>query len=370
MKLLLLMRLFIPLFLLFSAGHLFGGLIIPPGQIVASGVSNSPNFDWIQTNILNNPNYFEDESNFFTSKGSGRELTFDHSNPNLSFLNTKKITPVAKDTARARKQAVAHNAGLDNYNSFGQKKSFIVSNNGSFSGIGVDTGNGNEKFEITGGTHTGAEATVEISVRSKTVNETYGAHRGDHNNNSPVGRSPLVGNVIRIKGMGIQDTSSDGRTKTNPFALEATYTQADFDATFSLSELEELLNGCLFLGWLNTAVDGDPNSVSGGDRWVNAVQGNFDNMPDNAHRHDESGVIGAAYIGTLEDYINGTDTSIAGLTKQAGEIRVGDYGGDPESNTVWAVIDHLSDFAVVPEPSTYARFSGLLALIMVYFRKK
>ena len=91
MKLLLLMRLFIPLFLLFSAGHLFGGLIIPPGQIVASGVSNSPNFDWIQTNILNNPSYFEESTNFFTSKGSGRELIFDHSNPDLTFLNTKKL---------------------------------------------------------------------------------------------------------------------------------------------------------------------------------------------------------------------------------------------------------------------------------------
>ena len=52
---------------------------------------------------------------------------------------------------------------------------------------------------------------------------------------------------MRLHGMGIQEATSDGRVKTNPFALEATYTHADFDATFSLSELEELINGCYSL---------------------------------------------------------------------------------------------------------------------------
>ena len=218
---------------------------------------------------------------------------------------------------------------------------------------------------------------VEISVRSKSEKESYGhhelendGHTGDHRNDSLIGHSPLVGNVIRLHGMGIQAASSDGRVKTNPFALESTYTQADFDATYSLSELEELVAGCLFLGWLNTALDGDPDTISGGDRWVHAVQGNFDNMPDNPNRHDEHGVIGSAYIGTLEDYLAGTETSIAGLSKAAGEMRVGDHGGDPVTNTVWAILDHNSDFAVVPEQSTFALFSGLFALIVVYFRKK
>lgn len=372
MKLLFPMRLFLPLFLLFTAGHLFGGLIIPPGQIVASGVSNSSNFDWAQTNVINNPDYFEDESNFY----NGRSIVYNPGNSDQTFLNAKKATPVAKDSGRVRKQAVIKNAGLDDYANFGQAQSFRVRNGQSFTGIGVDTGNGNEKFEITGGSHSGSEVNVEISVRSKSEKESYGYHKkqpngnDDHTNDKLISHSPLVGNVIRLHGMGIQEASTDGRVKTNPFALAATYTQEDFDATYSLTELEELISGCLFLGWLNTAVDGDPDTISGGDRWVHAVQGNFDNMPDNPNRHNQYGVIGSAYIGTLEDYLAGTETSIAGLSKAAGEMRVGDHGGDPETNTVWAILDHNSDFAVVPELSTYALFSGLFALIVVYFRKK
>jgi hypothetical protein len=93
-------------------------------------------------------------------------------------------------------------------------------------------------------------------------------------------------------------------------------------------------------------------------------------MPDNPNRHDEHGVIGDAIIGTLQDYIDGTTTSIQGLSKAAGEIRVGDHGGDANSNTVWAIIDHNSDFAVVPETSTYALIAGVISLAFVAFRRR
>jgi len=48
---------------------------------------------------------------------------------------------------------------------------------------------------------------------------------------------------------------------------------------------------------------------------------------------------------------------------------IGAYGVDATNNTVWAVIDHNSDFAVVPEPGTYA----LLALggtVLFVFRRR
>lgn len=363
----LMMKTALKLSLLFlPMGALVQAAFIPPGLQSAPGLANNPNFDWSTTNVKNNPSFFADDSNFF----NGRGIVFD--NDSNGFLNAKKGGISSKPTDRERKAAALVNAGYNSYNTFGSARSFSVGANTSFTGVGVGTANGNEKFEIFGGDNDGSEKTITMQVREKSESEKFGAHShsAGHSSSTVIGHSPLVSNVMRLHGMGIQATSSDGRTKTNPFALEATYTQADYDATHSLPELQELINGCLFLGWLNTAVDGNPNDITGDDRWVHAVQGNFDNMPDNPNRHDEHGVIGNAYIGTLQEYIDGTTTSIPGLAKLAGEIRPGDHGGDPDSNTVWAIVDHNSDFAVIPETSTYALFAGIFALATVLIRRR
>tara|TARA_B100000035_G_scaffold307322_1_gene310418 strand:+ start:1060 stop:2151 length:1092 start_codon:yes stop_codon:yes gene_type:complete len=356
-------KLSITAFALASIAH---AAFIPPGQLIAPGLTTVADFDWGVTNVKNNLSYFNDDSNFF----NGRDLVFDQNNHD--FLDAIRGGLTDKPTGRERKSAALVSAGFNNYNNFGVAETFTVGRNTSFSGVGVDTGRGVEKFEIFGADNEESQKTITLQVREKSQSEKFGFHSyaHHHSSNTVIGHSPLVSNVMRIHGMGIQATSSDGRTKTKPFALEATYNQSDFDNTYSLTELEELINGCLFLGWLNTAIDGNPNDITGDDRWVHAVQGNFDNMPTNPNRHDEHGVIGNAYIGTLQEYIDGTQTSVPGLSKLAGEIRPGDHGGDPDSNTVWAIVDHNSDFAVVPESSTYALFAGVLALATVFFRRR
>jgi hypothetical protein len=82
------------------------------------------------------------------------------------------------------------------------------------------------------------------------------------------------------------------------------------------------------LGWLNPAVDGNSSNVTLADQWTNAVFGNFTGTP--------------FYAGT-GGYSSITDALI-----------VGHYGVDVANNRVWAVLDHNSIFAVVPEPSTFA----------------
>ena len=85
-----------------------------------------------------------------------------------------------------------------------------------------------------------------------------------------------------------------------------------------------------FLGWL------DPNT----NQWVNAVFGNIGGT--------------AAFQGDGA-YNPGTD------------FVLGYYGVDTTANTVWAVLNHNSDFAIVPEPSTFA----LLALgASLFFRRR
>jgi hypothetical protein len=352
------------------SSDLTAGVVLPtvanPNAQLNSGIKTEADFDWSSTNMFNNAAYFNNDNNFF----NGRGIVFDDNSH--GFLNAKKAIINSNKNGKTRKTGFEMpNAGAKGYGTFGAAKSYNLGSDDTVTGMGAATGNGNEGFEIFGGA-TGAVMNVSIQFRSKSEAESYGSHdhHGHHSNDTVIGHSPLVGNVMRLHGMGIQAAAADGRVKTNPFALESTYTQADFDATYSLTELEELINGCLFLGWLNPALDGDPNTISDGDRWVHATQGNFDNMPDNPNRHDEHGVIGDAIIGTLQDYIDGTTTSIQGLSKAAGEIRVGDHGGDANSNTVWAIIDHNSDFAVVPETSTYALIAGVISLAFVAFRRR
>jgi hypothetical protein len=360
--------------------NLFAGVVLPTvansNAQLSAGIRSEADFDWSSTNIFNNKNYFETASNFFTDESSyfrsdGQHGRIDWDPDSNAFLNAKKMQINHNKHGKVLKSFAANDilsAGHKGYNQFGNSKSYSLGSDNTVTGMGAGTGNGNEKFEIFGGS-TGSAMNVEISFRSKSNLETWGNHKTNHDETSPIGGSPLVGNVMRLHGMGIQAASTDGRVKTNPFVLASNYTQADFDATYSLTELEELINGCLFLGWLNTSIDGDITSVGDGDRWVHAVQGNYDNMPDNPNRHHEHGVIGQAIIGTVEEYIAGTTTSIAGLEKEAGTIRVGDHGGDPETNVVWAAIDHNSDFAVVPEPSTYALIAGVISLAFVAFRR-
>jgi hypothetical protein len=346
--------------------QVYAAKILPEQANAIAGIRTGADFDWSVTNFLNNPGYFNAASNFF----DGEDITYDENSH--GFLNAKKMTINHNKGGKSKKSFTdIPNAGFKGYGIFGAAQHYNLGASDTVTGMGGETGNGNEKFEIYGGSASSG-MDVSIQFRTKSEAESYGHHSHDdhHSNNSIIGHSPLVGNVMRLHGMGIQDATEDGRVKTNPFALEASYTDADYEATHSLSELEELINGCLFLGWINPALDGDPTTISDGDRWVHAVQGNYDNMPDNPNRHDEHGVIGDAIIGSLESYIAGTLTSIDGLTKAAGEIRVGDHGGDPDSNTVWAIIDHNSDFAVVPEPSTYALISGIICLSTLIVRRR
>ena len=348
-----------------------------------TGIRTTADFDWSITNVLNNADYFRNRSNFFNDFGRNAGITYD-SNIH-GFLNAKKSVIAARDfdrhklsfselPAHTQKYAQVNGKSVITYDIFTDPLTYNLSSGDSFTGMGAGTGNGAEKFEILGGL-TSTDRSVSIQLREKTPFESHGVHtpahiRDHYNNNSLIGHSPLVGGVMRLHGMGIQDAVSDGRVKTNPFALEGTYTQADFEATSNLSEYEELMAGCLFLGWLNTAIDGNPNDITDGDRWVHAVQGNFDNMPDNPNRHDFYDRIGNPIASSLDEYLQGTITSIPGLSKASGEMRVGDHGGSDIDNTVWAILDHNSDFAVVPEPSAYPLIGGIISFLFVLFKRR
>ena len=73
-------------------------------------------------------------------------------------------------------------------------------------------------------------------------------------------------------------------------------------------------------------MDFGPDGVPGtsDDEWLPAVEGNF----------------------------GSTNDTFLGVEAWNGDMTLGDWGVNTANHTVWAVVNHNSDFAVVPEPST------------------
>ena len=282
------------------------------------------------------------------------------------------------------------NTGLRNFGSVNAQ--FSMSKGDDFSGMqvkaddSVDTGTSYEKSLLTfrGGTNSRlGNSFMSISVRTKNRLETMAGFREmRHNEGEGAGmkllkHGPIIGQVFRVENSNPIFTADDGRKQVDPFVMQISYDQAEFDTTTNLTELQELFGGCLYLGWLNKAIDGDTSLPSTLDTWVNAIQGNFDRWElfaaAGANRHDPLSLKNAGIVGlnmSYDDYLAGTTTVFGVNTKQAGEFQTGDFGADLANNNMWSVIDHNSDFAAVPEPSTYALILGCLAGVVIFFRRR
>ncbi len=144
----------------------------------------------------------------------------------------------------------------------------------------------------------------------------------------------------------LQGTAGAARTVTTSFSTvsAASNDQLRSSDVFSLAgtgtdifvlqlQIADVAAG-QYLGWLN-----------GSNIWVNAVSGN----------------IGVAGIDAVTNFAGSFASSGASATSNY----LGSWGYDTSANTVWAVLDHNSEFAVIPEPSTYLLLGvGLTALCL------
>jgi len=130
----------------------------------------------------------------------------------------------------------------------------------------------------------------------------------------------------------------DGSIITDTFVLQMSYvTNANVTAA----------GGGYYIGWWDQAINGNTGL------WVNAIAGN------------SNAVLGRDYVGSGE-FLGSYETYIttgSGNGKTLDQ-QLGAFGYDPTTDTAWAVLDHNSDFEVIPEPGTYAMiFSGFGMLI-------
>jgi fibronectin-binding autotransporter adhesin len=157
---------------------------------------------------------------------------------------------------------------------------------------------------------TGTDTGVSMAWRSRTAAEASSTVPGD---NGTLVAGYLVSDVVNLTGMG----NAGGTGFTDTFILQMSYNEALLDGFESFGVTE----GNIVIAWKD------------GSNWVNAVNGN--STP------------GGTYF--------------ANQAYNAASRSLGDYGIDPTNNVVWAVLNHNSEFAVIPEPSTLVL--GGLALL-------
>jgi autotransporter-associated beta strand protein len=167
---------------------------------------------------------------------------------------------------------------------------------------------------LAGTNGSGSSQTVSMEWRTQTLVE-----RAD---------SMLLSDIVRLGGMSLDGTGG----QTSPFVLQMTYNPS---LLFSGSGSEGLLasEGSIYLGYL------DPSDG----KWENAVLGNVGTN------------LGSFHLGAWP----------------IGDMTLGDYGVNTSNHTVWAVLDHNSDFSVVPEPSNLALLGvGAVGLLGYTLRRK
>jgi autotransporter-associated beta strand protein len=259
--------------------------------------------------------------------GTGRLIL---SGPNVysggTFLNAGTLVVASNSALGAPTGAVSfsgsanatlrYNAGVTTSNNV------TVTNPGSGSSIQIVTGNNtafrtgttgslrsnlatgtrpNTGYAFLAGNNTTGEQTVQLAFRDISA---------------AVNDSVRLSEIIGITGMG----NVSGSQK-NTFVLQLNLASLASDA---------------FLGWLN-----------GSNTWVNATAGNFG-----------SGSL-AGFYGTSFTTFVANNGGVFNATTMLGA-----WGRDTANGNVWAVVNHNSDFAVIPEPGTCALFAIGSAFIL------
>jgi hypothetical protein len=156
----------------------------------------------------------------------------------------------------------------------------------------------------------GGSETVSMQWRTRTAAEA--------NANQP---NAVLSDIVNLTGM--YSGSETALTGTGQFVLQLSYLESTL-TSLGLNENSIATSGELRLGWNDAGT------------WKTAVLGNAGGTP--------------VFVG-----------SVAYNPSNPAHNVLGAYGVDASNNVVWAVLNHNSEFAVIPEPSTLVL--GGLALL-------
>ena len=183
------------------------------------------------------------------------------------------------------------------------------------SGLTADSANGvlGSTATIVDGTASGP-ASVSMAWRGRTTTEKTIADGG------------LISDVVNVSGLVLSGGGVyHGSLQTDMFVLQMNYDPNSLLNIWGETEAQAAANGALYLGYLDLGADGLVGGTGlNADHWIRAVDGNF----------------------------GGTPNFIGNHAYNSSYFVLGDYGVDTTNHVAWAVLDHNSQFGVVPEPGT------------------
>ena len=213
-----------------------------------------------------------------------------------------------------------------------------VAQNSSYANLEskVTTTTGSGGQSMVGSTATILAGTASVSTtasmawRTAATNPQTGAKEG------------FVSDVLDLTGIGLVDgQTKDGSIHTDTFVLQMDYDPLAVTARTGLAEQAAAAAGLIQMDYPDMGHDDIAGTAD--DLWEPAVLGNF---------------------GSNNDHF-------VGITPWNNDATLGDWGVNTSNHTVWAVLDHNSEFAVTPEPSTLALLAaGAIGLIGYVWRQR
>jgi len=143
--------------------------------------------------------------------------------------------------------------------------------------------------------------------------------------------------TMAMKFSATSDAVNDASRQSDVFSLSGMTTLDTFTLQLSVTGLTT----DSFVSWLD------------GDSWVNAVDGNTG-----------AGALAGAYTMSFATFVANNGGRFNAATM------LGAYGVDVAGGSAWAVLNHNSDFAVIPEPGTAMLLTAAGALLLVMRRRR
>jgi autotransporter-associated beta strand protein len=249
-----------------------------------------------------------------------------------------------------------------------------VANGGSYAGISSTTASmvsdspnpgieGTTATILTGTNHQGSALTLRMTWRSRTLSETP-ANDGINGNgfvngtptSPPLAGLPLISDVVNLFGMAAGSTGTNvAPVQTDPFVFQMSFNPATLKAE-GATNADMATSGNLYLASLIP--------VNGVSDWENTIDANFavagattttivDGVTLDIGDSVTSNNFARPFIGTFAQWE--ADNPLFNSTDIADYLGV--WGVDPDTlgsgeYNAWAIVNHNSDFAVVPEPSS------------------